>query len=334
MKTDEKSQAVVGEVKKHHGLFRYLPNIKFGKRAKIATIFISLLILATGIFLSTNYDKEYLLSRAGIGDKVIFKIGNKAYRKSTVENLIEPALLQGQDRTALIKQAHELLLIKQAATDAGINFTSNEIDPVRSNLRFPDKSGQANNEWADLVAFNLLLAQSKLFGDNGFKGYSFVFWFGHKIQKGFDQPPAGFGDPNLIAEDRKYALEKAEEYHQILKDNKNTADDIVKKIKEDPRLGYGQANSGFSGQFGNSTVINWEEQVYYQQIIEYVKSQTTSGLSELKTGKIAKVEDPQSDNDYAETFYYFVKLDEANIKSIDERLKDKLQSVKTKYYGL
>lgn len=313
----------------------------FSARSLRSKLFIAIVVIGvaglfTGIIVvGRSYNREYWLSRFGFGSRVVFKIENRVYRQSELDKMAELPLANGQTKTVVIKQIYDDSMNKQAANGMGIKFTQAEINKIRKYTNTLNANGKEVNEWADLVAFNHLLNAYLEENKEGlYKGYSLIFRFGEHIERGPDFIPSGYGDPKLIAIDRAYAKEKADYYHQQLKDKKLTAGEVLALLKKDPKLGYlNLTNTNRSVQFGNSAVKPWDQEVSFDEVKNYVKQQSSPGLSEVMIGKT--VPDFLRNKDSVESFFYIVQLDQIVIKgSQRETLQGITSKIKSRYYGL
>lgn len=255
----------------------------------------------------------------GKNSGVVFVINGKSYTKTTVNSIIAyPLKLQSNNRDVLTKKAYNYLKREQAAQQLNIVPTSQEISQAELMNFGPKLSNQLQSlSWVRLVSYDAALQQN-LYTNNlsQYQGYSYIFWFGQALETGPAYTVPNFGNTQQVAQDRTYAKSRANYYYGQLKNGKMTASQVLKAVQDDPKLGYalpGNRSISQSTQFGSSSAKTWSEQVVYPDIIAYINSQSNSGLSSIRTGKIGVVPlpNPKLSKDYADGYFYIVQLTSA-----------------------
>src|SRR5690606_16483343 len=117
----------------------------------------------------------------------------------------------------------------------------------------------------------------------------------------------GLNDKDLIEADKRYAEERINFYHKQLKDGQMNPDQIIDELKTDPKLKteYGSKTS-FASSFGH-TEENWESDIYYEPISNFIAQQAEAGISDVQIGQASV--DSTPDN-FEDMYYYFVLVDE------------------------
>lgn len=304
----------------------------FARRHKlVAFLIVAILLVAGGL--------GFLVYKKSLPkQKIVFVINSKKYTDTEVAKLIDWPVKRKQSKDEASKLAYDYLKQKQAADNLGIEVTPQEINNAVKKIKKNNLgSFDANNPWIQLVAYSNALNE-KIMVQSGSspKGYSFIFYFGNKLEKRpFEKEQiAGFGDKEMIEADKKYAKERADFYKDQLDNRKISTEEAYNQVKKDPKLGLNYtANTNFSSHFGTKPDTSWESEVFYQDVLKDIKSQQVQGVTQIKTGKTATVEMPKSDSDYQETFYFFVVLDQPAKLFNKEQLDKAINTLKADYYG-
>ncbi len=141
------------------------------------------------------------------------------------------------------------LLYAAAAKDFNINVSEEEFNQAINDFAYPSNT----NDWQKFVAKSSVLKKKLEFSASDNLYAHFVFPYSRLFASGFEKNrPEGYGDQAKIADDKKYAKDKADEYYAVLKKDSslNTASGILLKIINDKRLSY-----GFSGN--TSEIISY-----------------------------------------------------------------------------
>jgi len=314
-------------------------------RKKILAIVLLLIILAGGGFYAWRNEifvnkQAKLTQQKG---KVVFIIEGTQYREADVKQYSEfITKYMEKDEEQATKAVFELLKYKTAAEKAGINLSQQQIKDQRETL---DKQYDAlntvaqYNKWAELESYKMaveldLLTQPK---EDTLKGYSFTFWFAQHFDYVENYtPPEGYGNQKKITEDKDYAKQRADYYHDQLSKNSMTYDQALKEIRADTKLcQMYKTGANFSVRFGADPTKFWKDQVYYKSVIDYIDSNSASGFSDVRSGKtsIFKSASEDAPREETETYYYFVNI-EGKSSSTKQSFDDILKSLNTEYVGV
>ncbi len=309
-----------------------------GKKAALL-IALGLLLLASGLFYALN-NRQNNPGPGKNGDEIVFRIESKDYTKNEIKPYIAfITVALGKKDEEANKEVFELMKYKATKEKLGISLTPQQTNYEQKQLnRTYTKISKAwgYKKWSGLTAEKLALdkafATSRA-GDNNYKGYSFVFWFAnHLSYTGDYTPPGGYGDHKLIQQDRDYAKQRADYYHEQLANNKMTADEVLSAIKTDKKLGFQySAGANFSTKYGYDPNKSWQQEVLYKSVADHIKQYSNQALSNVKTGKTMIFRSASADSEETETFYFFVKSEGQNITK--QRFQDELKNLDTKYYG-
>lgn len=273
----------------------------------------------------------------------VFVIGNVAYSQDEVKAIIAYPLDHMQaTRDSLTMQVYDYLKREQVAKNLNIQPTAQEIS-YQAQATFGANSQYSKmlsgNTWFRLVSYDDALQQNISSGNFGqYQGYSLIFWFGQHLETGPLYTAPDFGDSQLVAQDQSYALSQAKYYYNLLKTNKISADNAFKAVSSNTKLSYSFPNNVYDTQsvhFGINTYETWRNQVRFPEVIDYIAKQTKSGLSTIGTGKVAIVDNPKSNNDYRDGFYYIVDLTSAHYSpSITQNaFTNDVNKLSSRYYG-
>lgn len=295
---------------------------------KASLIVAVLLVMGAGLWLALAGDTHDTKS------DIVFEIEGRSFGKDEVDQYMSYATnTLNKSRADAIKDLFEMQKKKIAAEQLGIKASDEDVKTSYNKLGYDQG---VDSPWIDLAAYLLAVDdQIQALDNGGIKGYSYIFYFGDKIApRIFDAKPEGWGDPVLIEADRSYARGRADFYHAQLKDNKMNPEQILAEIKADSRLGFnGQAGANLSTKFGYDINKPWHEQVFYESVKGTVEGLADSQISEVLPGKTASVEEPKSDDDYHETFFYFASVNEKLLTMKSQLLTEKISALDARLYG-
>ncbi len=292
-----------------------------------------LLIIVIGVAAIMVVDKNK--------DNTVFTIDGKSYSNQQVSDLTAFPRSAGLAPEDAARQAFELLRSVKAAEKSGVKPDPKLFESAKKELltalKLQNSKDKNSLAWVDLQA--QVNAIEQYIGDTvvpGYKGYAFDFYFGQHIQHGPDSKITGLNDPELIRQDKEYAKKQADFYYQGIKGKTMSPEQALRLIYSDPKLTKLPGGGGTtSKKFGSSNTLDWETEVRNKSAIDYIKSQTQPGLSDVKTGRAAASIN-QEEKDYPEIYYYFVQLDAIpEVKAVSQadfaKAKDQINA---KYKGL
>ncbi len=302
-------------------------------RRYVSWVVIILVVIAAAVLvdLYRTHHKSY-----------VFVIEKTGYTKAQVQpaaNFLITTIKKSSDDA--YKEVFELYKYRAAAQKIGVTPSNNDLEKQRRGLdqTYTDSVKDPNYKaWAELAAFKSTIQESFLQRNLGtattYKGYSFIFWFGNHLDYTPDYtPPGGYSNPTLINQDKDYAKQQAQSYHDKLKSGKLTADQLVTAIQKDPKLGFQYtADANFSTHFGTDLGKAWQQQVVYQSVVDYINHHASASLSDIQTGKISAQTAATAPISSVDAFYYFVKLDGSAPTS--QQFNDTLKNLKTTYHGV
>lgn len=318
-----------------------IPNLIKSKRFWLTTT-TAVIIVAFGCGGLWWYRSNTAKSTIGKG-KTIFIIEGKKYKDTEVRSYADflTKYLEKEEEAA-VKEVFELIKYKTAAEKVGISLSDTRITDARKLLDEQNdvyKDVSEYKRWAELESVRVAVDQSlqSFPEDTAYKGYSFIFWFANRINQTPDYtPPGGNDDQKLLQEDKNYAKQKADYYHDQINNKKMSEDQAIKEIKDDPKLCYQyKVGSNFSVRFGSELSKSWSKQIYYKSVSDYASKNSAIELSDVQVGKtfVKKSVAENSQYEEAETFYYFVKMEgESSIST--QKFNQTLEALKTEYIGL
>lgn len=271
-------------------------------------------------------------------DRVIFVIEGEEYRESTVNHLVDFSMSRGLSREEAVRQAFELGKKKKTAEKLGIKPLAQDVESQKQQL-IEDLKGEEEfteryNPWFDLLAYtNAVDEYVGTTPNNSYKGYVFDVPFGQHIQYGPAFTPEGLNDPVLIEQDKKYAEEKANYYHEQLKNNSIPPEQVLQELNNDRKLSALESgNATNSVKFGYDPNVNWQDEVYYQSVSEYIKQSENTGLSDVKIGQASVDSTPENQ---ADMYFYFVLVEKlAESKSVSKQaFEEELAKLNAEYRG-
>ncbi|HUA13213.1 MAG TPA: hypothetical protein VL989_01805 [Candidatus Sulfotelmatobacter sp.] len=288
----------------------------------LVVIFVIIILAAAAYFIFYNPNKD-----------VVFEINGKKYTQSQVDSIISYAYNRHfGTKEALSQDAYNYLRTETAAKQLDIMPSPQALN---SYLKANYPSAPLN-QWNVLVSNDRLIDNSIInntFGE--YAGYSYVFWFGQHIAYGPLYTPPDLGNKTLIAQNQSYASSQASTYYKELKDGTISPAQALTNIQSDANLDLypnGSASSSPSTYFSNSGGVSWADKVSYLDIINYIKSQHTLGLSTIKTGYIR---DASTGTVKSPGFYYIVllqKVSNSKLQSPND-FQSYVDSINAKYYG-
>ncbi len=271
------------------------------------------------------------------GNPVIFSIDGKKYHESEVNELVKyPVEARGTNKNESAKLLFELLKKIYVAEQLGIKPSDEEIATYQKEIPDNAQDSAHNKEsWLNLIAKAAVVDDYiGITTAPGYKGYAFDFYFGQHLQYGPAYRPDGLNDPKLVEQDKNYAKEKADFYHQQLKDNKIKPDEVLKQILSDPRLGNSiKSTSNHSTRFGEKTNVNWHTQIFYKPITSFITSHKQQSLLDVQTGKALVGTDAKAES--VDMYYYFVLLEDVPKSQpvAKEEFDKQTQNLKAEYKG-
>lgn len=283
------------------------------------------------------------LWKANEGGKVVFTIEGKKYREDEVRELIKyPVENENMSEEDAAKQVFEYLKIIKTAENRGMIVSGTEVS--RNVERVAESESFRKSHWARLLAAHdaIQWRVTNAVSDRMIDGYLYIFRFGERIERGYDFVPEGYMNEALIQEDREYANSQAKTMRRVLESKKISPDEVLQKVKDDPRLGY-------SNKKGTNQSMAFTEQglshktgvlALPQSLQKLLSSKDLKpGVSEIKAGKtLADVtlgsQQEITEEDLKETYYYFTYI--SNISdSIDQHeLKKLTDQMSAEYRGL
>lgn len=261
---------------------------------------------------------------------VAFTINNQKIYQSDVDQLIKYPVEKGSQSkeaaTAAVFESYKVIVV---AKDAGISPSDSEIE--KSLKAVTPEEVKSDQNYASYEKWFRLQATKEAVNRyidadpaslSGYKGNSFVFYFGQHIEYGDDYKPAGLNDPALIAQDKTYAKQRADYYYAQIKENKMTPEQVDKEIANDPKL---KTFTSTKNPFGQSQDSTWAEDVYYLSVKDYITSTKNTGLSDIRVGQGYPGPTFKQGDSTVDLYYYFVILDEKpQSKGISSKEFDKL----------
>ncbi len=271
----------------------------------------------------------------------VFVINGKNYSSKDVNSIISYPLDSKQGtRDYLSHKVYNYLIRQQEAQK--LNIVPSETDIQRAKTTefgFQLDNKQTSSEWVKLVSYDYALQQNiETNNVSSYEGFSLIFWFAQHLETGPAFRVADFGNQKLVKQDQAYASSRANYYYGQLKSKSMTADEVLRSVQNDNRLSFvADVNKymSYSTHFGLDNNKTWQIQAWYPDVINYVSSQSSPGLSSIRTGKVNVVNVPKSSKDYANGYYYIVQLDKAkkisNITTND--FSKDTSTIKAKYIG-
>lgn len=310
---------------------------KFFKKDKKMLLAAAVAILLVAFAIAYLISKNMNDTPADKG-KVVFVIEGENYYQNDLEPVLKYPYNRGLEKDEAAKEAFELYKKIKAAKKLDINPAEEEIQSEKLKL-IKELGGEYNEPddtpWIDLLAQSNAIDKA-VSAQQNYKGYSFDVFFGQHLQYGPAFKPEDLNDQQLAAEDKQYAEEKANFYHDQLKTNKMTPDEVLKALNSDRRLSALPAGkTSYSVKFGYSDDedTSWSNEIFHQSIVDFVQNQQQTGLSDIQIGE-ASVDG--SATNFADMYYYFVLTEEVpegpNITKED--FDRQLSELTTEYLGL
>jgi len=287
-------------------------------------------------FLAKDYNHEYQWAKLTHSQPVIFKVGNKAYNKSEVDQLAAyPTTVNRISSSKAYKIVFEDLKVQAAAQAAGVQPNAAEISQALGELGI-NTAAVLQYTYPNLAAFALAASNVAIRQAAGqYAGYEFIFLFNQHLIPDPLHFVNGYGDAQLIAADRAYAQTQADKYHDLLKTNQITPDEALKEVKNDTKLAYFYIQgTNPSTQFGIGRNYYLQTTNKTDSVSAYITSQTKPGLSDVRIGKSPVGNGAKSVN--TETYFYFVILTNAKPASsgnVNTRFQQDTKSLTSKFYG-
>jgi len=271
-------------------------------------------------------------------DKVVFKIDGKTYKQSDINQYTSFLVLTGKSEPEANKEVFELLKYKIVAEKLNFSPDKDIVEQVKKEIGKVNVGIKDNTEykqWAELAVLRMAIDrvfQAQTNGD-AYKGYSFIFWFANHLGYSMDYtPPGGYGNEDLINKDKEYAKGKADYYNNKILKKEMTPDQVLDGVKKDPKLGlHFIPEANFSKRFGYDTSQSWEQEIYYQSVIEFVKKNHDLKQSRVEIGRSTLRKSANEEPVETDTFYFFVINDGANISKV--QFDNTIKSLKAEYLG-
>lgn len=253
------------------------------------------------------------------------KIGDNGLQ-DTKESLSQLGIVKGlndQDKDSFYKQTGaEYAAAKKIGIEPDPSFAGDEqtLSILAGGNPTAEKSAQALKQ----------LIQNRLDAvkQNGFiEGYVYNFWFGDTaIKWPSTSKVANAGSPQALADDKRYASEKAESARQRLQNGSITPDQLLDEIKKDRRLRLIDDPNG-SARFAlarpkQTTLEN--DTSGSQQYLDTLASMQSVGLSPLMTRSYVSAYDKNKTP--IEAGYQFVQMTkvvvgDAAVRAYEDYLK-------------
>lgn len=306
-----------------------LPKLFHSKKGRVLIIIVILVLIfgVAGIYWYSGNNKNTQVNN----DPVVFSIDDRQFRASEVNPYLEQAQKYSIDREKAQEGLIEAMKYKIAAEKHDINITDTQIREAlaRTSFRNIAENPKPLDKWLEAIGYRGAIddyiekntAQGK-------KGYAFIFHFGNLVipnSNGANLP--NFGNKVLAERDKNYAQKKADEYRRQLLDG-TAPDKVLESARSDKMLNEDYIEDGSSTvKFGDDSEYTWQQQVSYKEVINEINSSTVINKpTEIKTGKISRVPEPNKEEDYSEAFYYFVYLTQNDTQT--KQLQDTLSSLK------
>jgi hypothetical protein len=294
-----------------------------------------LIVLIIAIVGGIGFTAYFAINKNSDKKKYAFIIDNQKFTKEDIKKLVAFAN-QVSPNTDNIRIAFEAYKNQVAAKKLGITVPQNFIDNQKKSLSelYGKYAGKADSGWVNLMTYDNGLKQ---FLDSGLsatspQGYSFVFWAVQHVSAFYitGNPPQGTGDSKVIDEDKAYALQKANFYHDQIAAKKMTNEQAQKEIISDARLWQSpNTETNFSTKFGFSDTESWKDQVFVPIIQDYISHLTKTGLSSVQTAELT------SNKQNYGTFYFFTDTLRLDGKGFTQGDIDKQANMtKSIYYGI
>ena len=302
------------------------------KNKKILVVLVVIVVSVAGVWVAN--------SRYGEGRDIVFTVQDEKYRKEEVGKFIR-FLVERRGLSEDDAAKSMMLDIKKIKTAQalGVEPSQEQIALQKSilldGLTKKDKTEKDYELWFELQAKKNAI--DAYVGNNyklGYKGYNYVFYFGQHLQYGYGPKPAGIDDPELVAQDKKNAQERAEYYHKSIESGADPKQ-VLERVLSDPKIVTSQdLTLKQSSKFGFDPNISWYEDIIPDPIKKFVNEQSETGLSSIQTGKGAQTLEDSEDK-FVETYYYFIYLDEADKSNSasSSQLNNQISKIKTEYRG-
>jgi len=290
-------------VKKQHNAIKRLRRFTSSKKinAKI------LILLPLLVILSLAY---YFLTPE-------IKIGNKGVSRITYRNIMRQAKAAGVSGNDAKSTLISVEKKKQAAEKLKINYNTEQIDEILN--KYYSKNSSKANEWQKLNAIDSAISNNILTKQTGgYRGSILYFPFSRNFYSVMFPKSPPFGEPNTIADDKKYAETKAKEYRQKLQTKSITDEKAILEIQKDERLILGPA-ANLSKKF----TVDYAgfKKISGNGLQEPIMRDYLTTLSKMKAGEISEImiyktripfdtSGKALKTDYdKEIQFYFIKLD-------------------------
>lgn len=277
---------------------------------------------------------------------VAFTVNGQAYTKQQISDLISYPVQFGISKDDAAKQAFEMYKRSAAAESSGVKLNDEMTKAAQKQLYPNADEATLNNAWVKLVINDQALQNMSL-GSSYYSdaaGDVYIFYFGQRIDYNTTNPVEGFGNETLIQQDRDYAKQRAEYYHDALANNKMSDSQVLVAVKADKKLSYGDANSSnpslhFDLVDGTNTTDSPLANIDSKIVQLIITKGSAKGITDMAVGSVvldglnplSTAETPES----RETYFYFVSIEKPATYSFSvAAYTQALNDVKVSYVGL
>ena len=279
-----------------------------------------------------------VLLRSHAQANAVFTIDGRAYGEKEVKDITSLAVKGGESQDQAAKEAFYYLKRQHVAEKMGIKIDDEAVNKQIDDLFGKNNQKAKDSKWAKLVAYNdVLISRLDNLADNAnVSGYVYIFFFGQQIERGPAYTPPYYGNKAIIARDKAYAKQQADDYHKALDSSKLTPEAAFKKLEADARLGwFNKKNSNPSGRFEGSDLVDYPDGLPVDAANYLNSKNIQKGLSNIKIGNTpanTTIDKPEA-NEFKPTYYYFTlvkKLDRSQSRS---KFNSDLKNLSAHYTG-
>lgn len=307
--------------------------------------FVVALLVAGGWYAYSRYQmqKEY--------EKYVFSINEKKYLRS---EFITDHAKPGNNKMSQSDFMDKYLDLKKKQYVAEKNNI--QIDPDALDKKvveiFPDQKNVTFDQLDIIrqksVYDSVLMKSINITVAGSYEGAVFIFPFdahitdyeGHLSSRTDGSKAIGIisaYDPAQVEVDKKYAMDKAQYYHDGIKNGSISIDQAIKEIKADKKL----QNVNFANQsttFKSTATSSWRDIMRVESIADYISEQKVPLLSDIRTDQVKVTNKGQTSNVDAQ--YYFVKLSKVpsstasqDANALQEQINNQVKQLKVVVYG-
>ncbi len=282
-----------------------------GRRKVILSVVlvVAVVFLAGAAFLGyQSYQKQ----------KYFAVIDGKPVTRDEYDKMMKLAESNKENKAEASKKYLEAMRNKAAADKVGLEYDDASAIYL-ARVMYPKKTYQELDAWQKLMVDNKSLQTSiENRARGGYDVAIFYFPFSlHQETLGFafrNSPPPGYGDPNVIADDKRYAQDKLNVYRSQVESGANQVN-VLQAIWQDPRLQYAGAPNNSRLAFLTDSPEGAEENLadnvsrIYRNDIDITKlnKEASVGLSPNYTGKISILGAPGKSSQ-VDGYFYFYKV--------------------------